>query len=50
MEGREFLSRMTALDVGVRAFRFMDQNWCRVSMGTRAEMDLFLDAVRKTLV
>ncbi len=49
LEGREFLGRMSALDVGVRAFRFMDQNWCRVSMGTRDEMDLFLSAVRKTL-
>ncbi|MBC2838557.1 histidinol-phosphate transaminase [Robiginitalea sp. SC105] len=50
LEGKDFLDSMTALQVGVRAFHFKDQNWCRVSMGTRAEMDLFLDAVRKTLV
>lgn len=50
LEGREFLEKMSAQGVGVRAFQFMERNWCRVSMGTREEMDLFLGAVRKTLV
>lgn len=50
LEGKDFLDKMTALQVGVRAFHFMDRNWCRVSMGTKEEMSLFLGAVRKTLV
>lgn len=50
MEGEDFLNKMRSFGVGVRAFQFMDQNWCRVSMGTLPEMNLFLEAVRKTLV
>lgn len=50
MEGKEFLTRMTGQGVGVRAFRFMDGNWCRVSMGKQDEMERFLKAVQKTLV
>ncbi|WP_455170049.1 pyridoxal phosphate-dependent aminotransferase [Aegicerativicinus sediminis] len=50
MEGETFLKEMTALGVGVRAFQFMDKNWCRVSMGTMDEMKLFTAAVNKVLV
>ncbi|MEL6976460.1 MAG: histidinol-phosphate transaminase [Bacteroidota bacterium] len=48
--GQEFLEKMTDLKVGVRAFQFMDQDWCRVSMGTMDEMKLFADALTKVLV
>ncbi|MEL6483326.1 MAG: histidinol phosphate aminotransferase, partial [Bacteroidota bacterium] len=48
--GKEFLEKMTDLKVGVRAFQFMDQDWCRVSMGTMDEMKLFGDALTKVLV
>ncbi|TAI47719.1 pyridoxal phosphate-dependent aminotransferase [Flagellimonas allohymeniacidonis] len=50
MEGKEFLQKMTHLKVGVRAFQFMDKNWCRVSMGTMEEMKLFADATAKVLI
>ena len=48
--GQEFLEKMTDLKVGVRAFQFMDQDWCRVSMGTMDEMKLFGEALAKVLV
>ena len=50
MEGKPFLEQMTELKVGVRAFQFMDQNWCRVSMGTMDEMKTFTSALNKVLV
>jgi len=50
MDGKEFLKEMTTLGVGVRAFEFMDKNWCRVSMGTMDEMKLFTSAITKVLV
>ncbi len=50
MEGKEFLKKMTNLKVGVRAFQFMDKNWCRVSMGTMEEMKLVADAASQVLI
>ncbi|WP_228236503.1 pyridoxal phosphate-dependent aminotransferase [Allomuricauda sp. M10] len=50
MEGKEFLNKMTELNVGVRAFQFMGKNWCRVSMGTMEEMKMFTAAINKVLV
>lgn len=50
MEGKEFLQKMTELQVGVRAFEFMEKNWCRVSMGTMDEMKMFTVALNKVLV
>ncbi|UOY09122.1 histidinol-phosphate aminotransferase family protein [Muricauda sp. SCSIO 64092] len=50
MEGKGFLQKMTEQKVGVRAFQFMDKNWCRVSMGTMEEMKLFTAALRKVFV
>ncbi|WP_422858052.1 pyridoxal phosphate-dependent aminotransferase [Flagellimonas sp. S174] len=50
MAGKDFLEKMTDLKVGVRAFHFMDKDWCRVSMGTMDEMKLFTDAISKVLV
>ncbi|RUA13933.1 MAG: histidinol phosphate aminotransferase, partial [Flavobacteriia bacterium] len=44
MEGKAFLDKMTEQKVGVRAFQFMDKNWCRVSMGTMDEMKMFTAA------
>ncbi|MEM8507455.1 MAG: histidinol-phosphate transaminase [Bacteroidota bacterium] len=49
MDGKAFLTKMTALKVGVRAFQFMGKNWCRVSMGTMKEMQLFTEAINKVL-
>ena len=50
MDGKDFLSQMTELKVGVRAFEFLGKKWCRVSMGTLDEMKLFTDAISKVLV
>ncbi|MDM9630309.1 pyridoxal phosphate-dependent aminotransferase [Robiginitalea aurantiaca] len=50
MEGKEFLNKMTQQKVGVRAFQFLDQKWCRVSIGTMDEMQLFIQAINKVLV
>ncbi len=50
MGGKDFLEKMTDLKVGVRAFHFMDKDWCRVSMGTMDEMKLFTSAISKVLV
>ena len=50
LEGKEFLTKMTDLKVGVRAFQFMGKTWCRVSMGTMDEMKLFTKAIQKVLV
>lgn len=49
MEGKEFLTKMTNLKIGVRAFEFMNKNWCRVSMGTMDEMKLFATALKQVL-
>ncbi len=49
MEGKDFLDKMTAQKVGVRAFQFRDKNWCRVSMGTMDEMKLFVNALTEVL-
>ena len=49
MEGKAFLDKMYDLGVGVRAFEIFDQSYCRVSMGTKPEMKLFLEAVKKVL-
>ena len=45
-EGKEFLQKMRNQKVAVRAFEIHGKNWCRVSMGTREEMELFLDALK----
>ncbi|OIQ37105.1 MAG: histidinol phosphate aminotransferase [Bacteroidetes bacterium MedPE-SWsnd-G1] len=45
MEGDEFLKKIYAKRVGVRAFKFWDKNWCRVSIGTMDEMKLFTGAM-----
>jgi histidinol-phosphate aminotransferase len=47
MDGNEFLTKMQSEKVGVRAFEFMNKNWCRVSMGTMDEMKLFIQAFKK---
>ncbi len=49
MDGKEFLKNMYDKQVGVRAFEFMDKNWCRVSMGTMDEAKLFTEALASVL-
>lgn len=45
MEGKEFLKKIYAKNVAVRAFSFWDKNWCRVSIGTLEEMKRFTTAI-----
>jgi histidinol-phosphate aminotransferase len=47
MEGREFLNQIYARKVAVRAFKFWDKNWCRVSIGTLEEMKKFSSAINE---
>ena len=49
-EGKPFLKRMKAEGVGVRAFEIHGKNYCRVSMGTLEEMQIFTGALKKVLV
>ena len=49
MKGKPFLEKMRKRQVAVRAFDIMDQNWCRVSMGTMDEMKVFVEALGAVL-
>lgn len=50
MEGKEFLKKIYEKNVAVRAFKFWDKNWCRVSIGTMDEMKTFTNAISKIFV
>ncbi len=41
MDGSQFLAKMRQNGVGVRAWNFYDQNWCRVSLGVPDDMRSF---------
>lgn len=45
-----FLTAIYARKITVKAMRFWDTNWCRVSVGTAANMKMFIDAVDDLLV
>ncbi len=49
MQGQEFLGKMFEKGVGVRAFEIDDQPYCRVSMGTKEEMELFTSTLKQVL-
>jgi histidinol-phosphate aminotransferase len=42
MNGKDFLTKMTAKGVLVRSFDIQNKTWCRVSMGTMDEMKMFV--------
>lgn len=50
MKGQAFLDAMFAKGVGVRAFDIFGKDYCRVSMGTPEEMNMFLTALEEVLV
>ncbi|MDT0643812.1 histidinol-phosphate transaminase [Zunongwangia sp. F363] len=50
MAGDEFLNQVYEREMAVRAFKFWDQDWCRVSMGKMEEMKLFTEALDEILV
>ncbi|GAB5523156.1 MAG: histidinol-phosphate transaminase [Roseivirga sp.] len=49
IEGKAFLDKMRAKGVAVRAFEIFDRQWCRVSMGTMKEMELFTSALGEVI-
>jgi len=46
MEGPKFLKAMSDKGVGIRVFNIHDKPWCRVSMGTMEEMEIFVDSFK----
>lgn len=50
MEGDAFLEEIYKRKIVVRAFKFWDTNWCRVSMGKMDEMKLFTQALDEILL
>jgi histidinol-phosphate aminotransferase len=46
MEGQKFLKAMNDKGVGIRVFNIHDKPWCRVSMGTMEEMEIFVDSFK----
>lgn len=49
-KGDEFLEKMFAESIGVRAFEVLGKTHCRVSIGTMEEMKLFVEAFKKVMV
>ncbi|MFI2741528.1 pyridoxal phosphate-dependent aminotransferase [Zhouia sp. PK063] len=49
MDGNEFLEKIYDKKIVVRVFKFWDQTWCRVSMGTMKEMKYFADALNEII-
>lgn len=49
MQGKAFLDEMFGQGIGVRVFEINDKPWCRVSMGTRDEMKIFIEGLKKTV-
>ncbi|PZX49136.1 pyridoxal phosphate-dependent aminotransferase [Algoriphagus chordae] len=47
MEGQPFMKGMYDNGVGVKVFNIEDKPWCRVSMGTKEEMEIFVDTFKK---
>ena len=45
-EGSTFVKTMADKGVDLRSWNFNNQNYCRVSIGTREDMDLFLSAMK----
>ncbi|MGS2763369.1 pyridoxal phosphate-dependent aminotransferase [Sinomicrobium sp. M5D2P9] len=49
VEGDVFLEKIYEEMVGVRVFKFWERDWCRVSMGTPEEMDVFAQTLDKII-
>ena len=47
MDGEAYLEQMFSEGIGVRVFEVDDQPWCRVSMGTMNEMEMFVSSFKK---
>lgn len=49
VNGDDFIHDMRDQGIGIRVFQMNEQPWCRVSMGTMQEMDMFIVATRVVL-
>lgn len=49
LPGEMFLEKMYAKGVGVRVFEIEDKPWCRVSMGTMQEMEMFVSSLKQVI-
>ncbi|MEM6380394.1 MAG: histidinol phosphate aminotransferase, partial [Bacteroidota bacterium] len=49
MEGQPYLDQMFDHGIGVRVFEVDNSPWCRVSMGTMKEMEMFIDSFKKVV-
>ena len=47
MEGEKFVAELMKRGVGVRNWKFNNQEWCRISIGRMEEMQAFADAFRQ---
>jgi histidinol-phosphate aminotransferase len=47
MEGKQFTDEMMKRGVGVRFWKFNNQEWCRVSIGRMDEMEAFAKAFKE---
>lgn len=47
MEGKTFMKSMYDEGVGIRVFDIYDKDWCRVSIGTKEEMEYFVETFKK---
>jgi len=46
-DGKQFMNAMTEKGVGIRMFSINNAPWCRVSIGTMPEMNLFTEAFKQ---
>ena len=47
MDGKQFTDEMMKRSVGVRFWKFNNQDWCRVSIGRMDEMEAFAMAFKE---
>ncbi|WP_188810180.1 pyridoxal phosphate-dependent aminotransferase [Hymenobacter cavernae] len=47
MDGKRFVEEMARRGVGIRNWKFNNQEWCRVSIGRMDEMQAFADAFKQ---
>jgi histidinol-phosphate aminotransferase len=47
MEGTQFVSEMMKRGIGLRNWKFNQQEWCRISIGRMDEMEAFADAFKQ---
>ncbi|MEL7532936.1 MAG: aminotransferase class I/II-fold pyridoxal phosphate-dependent enzyme, partial [Bacteroidota bacterium] len=49
LPGDQYLEKMFAQGIGIRVFEIDDKPWCRVSMGTMQEMEMFIEALKNVV-